>query len=221
MIWIQKGREPSSLEEYRQQPYASYDGYPDKEELRAALLRDQGYICAYCMRRIENDRNTMKIEHWKAQSSMTKEVQKLNFNIMLGVCDGCRGETEYRYTTCDTHRGDAELYVNPLDKRMMDTIKYDRNGHIHSQDARIEHDLTDTLNLNCEQAPSQIVANRRLAYDEFEKELHKLQNKGKWNVGRLKKLLHDYEQLNDGKRDAYIGVALYLIHKCLHRAGAE
>lgn len=221
MIWIQKGREPSSLEEYRQHPYASYDGYPDKEELRAALLRDQGYICAYCMWRIENDRNTMKIEHWKAQSSMTKEVQKLDFNIMLGVCDGCRDEVDYKYTTCDTHRGDTELYVNPLDKRMMDTIRYDRNGYIHSTDDRIEHDLTDTLNLNCEQAPSRIVANRRLVYEEFERGLHRLQNKGKWNVGSLKKLLHDYEQLNDGKRDAYIGVALYLIHKRLRRAGAE
>lgn len=221
MIWIQKGREPSSLEEYRQQPYASYDGYPDKEELRAALLRDQGYICAYCMRRIENDRNTMKIEHWKAQSSMTKEVQKLDFNIMLGVCDGCRGKTEYRYTTCDTHRGDTELYVNPLNKRMMDTIKYDRNGHIHSQDARIEHDLTDTLNLNCEQAPSRIVANRKGVYDECKQRLDGMQNRGKWNVGSLKKLLQEFEQLDDGKRKAYAGVALYLIHKYLYKAGAE
>ncbi len=221
MIWIKKGREPSSLERYRQQPYASYDGYPDKEELRAALLRDQGYICAYCMRRIENDHNTMKVEHWKAQSSMEKEVQKLDFRIMLGVCDGCRGEVEYKYTTCDTHRQDAELYVNPLNKRMMDTIKYDRNGYIHSKDARIERDLIDTLNLNCEQAPSRIVANRKGVYDECKQRLEALQSRGKWNVSNLNKLLQEYEKLDDGKRKAYSGVALYLIHRYLRKAGAE
>ena len=177
MIWIKKGREPLSLEQYRQQPYASYDGYPDKEELRAALLRDQGYICAYCMQRIENDHNTMKVEHWKAQSSMKKEVEKLDFRIMLGVCDGCRGKVEFRYTTCDTHRQDAELYVNPLNKCMMDTIKYDRNGYIHSKVDRIEHDLINTLNLNCEQAPSRIVANRKSVYTECFQRLEALQKK--------------------------------------------
>lgn len=221
MIWIKKGREPLSLEQYRQQPYASYDGYPDKEDLRAALLSDQGYICAYCMRRIENDRNTMKIEHWKAQSSLTEETQKLDFGIMLGVCDGCRDEVEYKYTTCDTHRKDVELYVNPLDKRMMDTIKYDRNGYIHSKDKRIEHDLADTLNLNCEQAPSRIVANRRAVYKECKQRLSVLHSKGKWNVSNLKKLLQEYEQFDDGKRKAYAGVALYLIRKYLRRAGVE
>ena len=221
MIWIKKGREPSSLERYRQQPYASYDGYPDKEELRAALLRDQGYICAFCMRRIENDHNTMKVEHWKAQSSMEKEVQKLDFRIMLGVCDGCRSEVEYKYTTCDTHRKDAELYVNPLDKRMMDTIKYDRNGYIHSKDNRIEHDLIDTLNLNCEQAPSRIVANRKRIYEECKQRLEALQSRGKWNVSNLQKLLQEYEKLDGGKRKAYSGVALYLIHRYLRKAGAE
>lgn len=66
MIWIQKKEEPPSLTQYKKQPFAYYDGYKNKEELRQALLRDQGYLCAYCMRRIENNRESMKIEHWKA-----------------------------------------------------------------------------------------------------------------------------------------------------------
>lgn len=221
MIWIKKGREPSSLEEYRQQPYAYYDGYPDKEVLRAALLRDQGHICAYCMRRIFNNRHAMTIEHWKAQSSLATDVEKLDFAIMLGVCDGCGDDAPKQYTTCDEHRGNTELYVNPLDKDMMDTIKYDKNGYIHSSDERIEYDLVNTLNLNCEQAPSRIVANRKSIYEECHQRLKVMQRRGKWNVSNLRKLLQEYEQLDDGKRKAYAGVALYLIHKYLRRAGAE
>lgn len=37
MIFIHKGKEPDSLTAYKRQPYASYDGYEEKDELREAL----------------------------------------------------------------------------------------------------------------------------------------------------------------------------------------
>lgn len=214
MIWIQKGAEPLSLTEYRCQPHAYYDGYSHKDELREALLRDQGYICAYCMRRIRNDRNTMKIEHWKAQSSMNTEAAKLDFQIMLGVCDGCRGSKD-QVTTCDEHRHESELYVNPQDKAMMDTISYDRNGHIKSSVPQIDDDLNKVLNLNCEQAPSMIVQNRKAIYEECKNQLIKLQKSGKWKASTLQKILRQYEQLDDGKKQEYVGVPVCLIQKYL------
>lgn len=67
MIYIRKGTEPRSLTEYRNQPGATYEGYREKDALRDALLEEQGYICAYCMRRISKEK--MKIEHWKAQNA--------------------------------------------------------------------------------------------------------------------------------------------------------
>lgn len=179
MIWIHKGKEPSSLTLYRCQPNSYYDGYSQKDELREALLRDQGHLCAYCMRRIRNDRNTMKIEHWKAQSTLETEAEKLNYQIMLGVCDGCRGSKDL-YTTCDEHRHDMDLHVNPLDRSMMDTIFYDRNGKIKSDVEQYDDELNTVLNLNCEQASSRIVQNRKKVYQECMKRLKRLQNDGKW-----------------------------------------
>lgn len=61
---------------------------------------------------------------------------------MLGVCDGCKGAKD-QYTTCDEHRHGDELYVNPLDRVMMDTISYDRQGHIKSTDQKIDRDLNE------------------------------------------------------------------------------
>ena len=50
---IEKGNEPASLKKHRTTPHHSYDNYADKDTLRAYLLRDQFYLCAYCMRRIK------------------------------------------------------------------------------------------------------------------------------------------------------------------------
>lgn len=216
MIYIQKGKEPDSLTAYKKQAYASYEGYEEKEELREALLKDQGYICAYCMRRIKNDRKSMKIEHWKAQSKLETEEEKLDFRFMLGVCDGCRGSAD-QYTTCDEHRHNAELYVNPLDSTMMDTIGYDRNGHIKSGDSRIDEDLNDILNLNCEQALSQIVLNRKNIYAECKNQLMKIQARGIWKKSTLQKVMRQYERRKDGRNPEYVGVPLFLLNKYMRK----
>lgn len=84
MIYIQKGKEPLSLTEYKKQPYAYYDGC-NKDDIRSSLLREQGYLCAYCMRRINKEH--MKIEHWRPEKVLT-EAQKLDYRNMLGVCEG-------------------------------------------------------------------------------------------------------------------------------------
>lgn len=53
MILIEKQSEPQSLQKHRNTPGADFDGM-DKAELRLYLLQEQGYLCAYCMKRINN-----------------------------------------------------------------------------------------------------------------------------------------------------------------------
>lgn len=68
MIFINKNEEPKSLTEYRNQPGAVWDGEnftPIKDQIRLSLLREQRFLCCYCMSRIDED--TMKIEHWHSQ----------------------------------------------------------------------------------------------------------------------------------------------------------
>jgi hypothetical protein len=52
-----KSREPRSLTKYRTQADSAsktiFDDYEDKDELRKALLKEQGFICCYCMQRIK------------------------------------------------------------------------------------------------------------------------------------------------------------------------
>lgn len=49
MILITKNKEPKEWTEYRNTPGVDYQAIP---ELVQSLLKEQGYICAYCMRRI-------------------------------------------------------------------------------------------------------------------------------------------------------------------------
>src|SRR5271154_1540480 len=67
MKLIKKGKEPPGLREYRSDPFATYEGYSGKDELREALAREQGFLCCYCMSRISANERDMKIEHRVAQ----------------------------------------------------------------------------------------------------------------------------------------------------------
>ena len=85
MIAIKKGREPSKLLEYRRQEFASYAGMPAdiKQDVIRHLLSEQGYICAYCMKRIETGygKHRATIEHLIPQAIST-EAQRLNYHNM-------------------------------------------------------------------------------------------------------------------------------------------
>ena len=75
MLPIHKSAE-NPLENFVRIPGATYSdaGIP-KDQLKESLLKEQGYLCAYCMSRISED--TMKVEHWHPQRSDT-EGKKLS-----------------------------------------------------------------------------------------------------------------------------------------------
>ena len=76
----------------------------------------------------------------------------LEFKWMLGVCYGNSIEKGVKPedTTCDAHKGNAELTINPFDELSVRKIKYKADGSIYSDDADINEDVTEILNLNCE-----------------------------------------------------------------------
>jgi uncharacterized protein (TIGR02646 family) len=102
MRHITKGKEPESLTRYRATAFASYDGYADKDVLREHLLRDQGYLCCYCMRRIWAHR--MRIEHWEPQSAppgvprtpVEQREVELSYKNLFAACQGGERTKEER-----------------------------------------------------------------------------------------------------------------------------
>ena len=143
MKYIQKNikNEPASLKETRSTPGATFDDC-NKSDIRAALLIEQGAICAYCMRRIDDGitkgKPNTRIEHFEAQSH---EVNlRMNYLNMLGVCDGNEGSPRY-LQTCDKKRGNQTLTLDPRTKTCEQLIAYLDNGIIFSNNEEKELSL--------------------------------------------------------------------------------
>ena len=214
MLYIQKTKEPESLTRYRKQKFAYYDGYPEKDDVRNQLLDEQGFLCAYCMRRI--DKENMKIEHWYPEDRLT-ESEQLDYSNMLGVCRGHIDGTKGSDDTCDTHKGNALICVNPTCKATLDKIKYrSSTGEIYSDDQNIQKDLNETLNLNS--AKHLLKLNRKATLDSAIEEMSRLQNQGNWSRSFMESMLAKYQGKNsEGKKKEYAGIIVWYLQNKLAR----
>ncbi len=145
MLPIQKQKEPIELVRFRATPNARYDGMDSvcKSALKKALLQEQGFVCAYCMSRIEDENCT--VEHWEPQS--LNSVSDLDFGNMLAVC---RHENVARAEqTCDVAKNGYRLKFNPARDGDKLQIFYDYySGEIHSRNVEFNDQLSCILNLN-------------------------------------------------------------------------
>ncbi len=144
---ITKGQEPRSLVQHRAKTHSSYDNYADKDDLRAALVRDQRGLCCYCMTRVEATGTAMKIEHWRCQSR--NDHLALTYSNLLAACLGGHGLPE-ALQHCDTRKGEQDLKFNPAngEHHVEQRIGFEMDGTIASSDAEFDAQLNDVLNLN-------------------------------------------------------------------------
>lgn len=223
MIYIKKGNPPGSLILYRKQKHAYYGGYKEKDDIREQLLREQGYLCAYCMRRISKDQ--MKIEHWYPESHMTDD-ECLDYYNMLGCCPGHNDGEDGSKDTCDTRKGDIVIGIDPRKPEHISRIDYEsKSGKITSDEQEMKvnfvsadgrafsdittfkKDLTVTLNLN---SPAHhLPENRKQALDTLKDVLIKKKKQGQWNQAMLNKLIQKYSTPDEnGHLPEYAGIML-------------
>lgn len=219
MIYIKKSKEPPVLIQYKKKKYAHYEGMP--REVRAAvkesLLAEQGYLCAYCMRRITAD--TMTIEHYNCQSQIT-EQEALDYRIMLAVCLGNRGtqqqKVKWKDMICDAHRMNLPLTVNPQKEDDIKWVKYNGFGEIGSEHEKIHEDLTETLNLNC--PAMNLPGNRKRALDALKTYLIKQKRNGMWKSDFLQRVRKKFAEPDDtGRKQEYAGILLYYLDRQLRK----
>lgn len=159
MIVVKRGKEPNSLLKFRKEnPDADYETDMPTDvlkDIREQMWKEQSGLCAYCMKRIKEP-GVVRIEHCRPRHPQDEKEHDrkatLDFKWMLGVCYGnslLRG-VKPEDKTCDVHRGNTELTINPFDEVSVRKIKYKTDGSIYSDDVEINKDVTETLNLNCE-----------------------------------------------------------------------
>jgi|LNFM01.2.fsa_nt_gb uncharacterized protein (TIGR02646 family) len=177
---ITKGTPPPSLIAHAKErvPDPAYGNYPDTDGLRSCLVRDQGGLCCYCMRRIWADGARMKIEHLRSQRRHPR--LQLDWKNLFGACNGGEGARRSQQT-CDTRKGDADIDIELLALRD-DTFRYTEAGRIESTDGAKQADIDATLNLN----EAALVRARISAVSELRRRLQqKLGATGTWTPAAL------------------------------------
>lgn len=219
MIEIKKGKAPKELLQYNRQTFSSYaDMPPDvKKKVIESLLSEQGYLCAYCMSRIDGGegKHRATIEHCIPQAA-SGEKERLNYKNMLAVCWGNRDAHSNDDKSCDAKRGSLPREqqgmkkLNVFDGRTLTSIRYGADGTIFSDDPDLNEDLNKRLNLNCEA--------RRLKECRLQslRALHRVIDRKYPNATAPKKyfqeLLNHYTKPS-GKREPYSGIIIAWLSK--------
>lgn len=199
MISIRKGVEPRGFTQYKGTPMASFAGL-DKSLVREALLKEQGYLCAYCMCSI-NDSNT-KIEHFESQT--TYPAKQLDYSNFLAVCEGKTSNKLH----CDSKKGSEEIKFNPAAFPIEQFITYTKSGELKSTNEDMIAQL-QILGLN---DVDLLKLNRKAVLDSVFSFI-------KSNNPRIKstwqRQLTKFENKSDGKFPAYSGIVRYFLKRKL------
>jgi uncharacterized protein (TIGR02646 family) len=220
VIQITKKDTPKSLLLYKKQPNAKYDGdsyqvddamltfTAVKAEIRTYLLQEQGYICAYCMKRIMDNQLTTKVEHWHSQNRYNNE--QLEYKNMLAVCCGKTQNCNH----CDGKKSQFDnthdLLYNPSESKhhIESKIEYSTTGRVKSNDIVFNEQLNSMLGLNC----SRLIENRKAVIESVQIGLSK--KSGTRTVNEIRIEIDKWSSVDhDGCKKEYCGVALFILHK--------
>ncbi len=208
MIQINKGIEPVEWTAKKATPgFTEYEPIP---ELRDALLIEQGYICAYCMRRIPAKDvkvdATSKIEHIKSQED--RDDLQLNYANMAICCPGNLNDEAH----CDKLKGSSSVTFNLHTHALQQSIEYaSKDGFIRSTNSTWDKEMNDLLNLN----HPMLKANRKETLWGIIEYL----NTTKWSTQTVNNKLNQWRQLNaEGKYFEFCGIIIWYLEKKLRVA---
>jgi uncharacterized protein (TIGR02646 family) len=132
MRYVERGPEPPELAAFK--AAANADWTPryrdlDKKPVRAALVREQGYLCGYCGKRIGVQEGDCHIEHVEAQSA--NPSRELDYTNMLGSCQGTDAKPQVP-EHCGQARGHVPLPVTPFIRDCGTYFLYGFDGSIEA-----------------------------------------------------------------------------------------
>ena len=133
MKYIVKGDEPEELATFKVSDdpnwlpeYAALPG-DKKQAIHSALLKEQGQLCCYCMRRIDQD--SSHIEHWQPQSA-SRDLA-IEYTNMLASCQRELERREpHRCGILKDNWYDPGQMVSPLEQDCEERFRFTGNGNI-------------------------------------------------------------------------------------------
>lgn len=208
MIQINKhmSNEPASWTAYKNTPGVSYAPTVD---LRTALLEEQGYICAFCMRRIPltkkdpKENETSKIAHLETRTNQPGKA--LDYDNMVICCPGNLDDNAH----CDKSQKSIDVTMPIFRPQIQASIAYGSyTGEIKSSDSSWNDQIQELLNLN----------NARLKLNRLEtlKGIRTILEKNKWRTAKIQETLDEWTSFDqEGKLKPYCGIVIWYLQKKL------
>lgn len=199
---IIKGTEPKAWTEYKTTSGVKYQAIP---ELAESLLEEQGYICAYCMRRIPckdgNSSEDHRIDHISCRSGHADD--QFNYKNMVICCPGAINNDFH----CDKSKGCKNTTFTPFDDEFINSIQYSSSdGKISSTNKKWNQEINEILNLN-----NNLIRANRL--EVLNSAILFLGQKS-WNKSDVKREFDKWNNKDkDGKYKSYCGVVLWFLNK--------
>lgn len=198
-----------------------FDKLP-KEQIRKNLLQEQHYLCAYCMKRIDDNPLYTTIEHWLPLSK--NKDRALDYSNMVGVCKGGSSVSisanDKRKLCCDAYKGDEEITISPLNRNHMKMIKYTKDGKIYTSDRILDEEINEKLRLNgifnsdgsfkCDTSTG-LVKGRRDAYQKSVTIIKVLDKKGRLTSSAIRKQIDRIE--NTEAMEEFAGVIIFFLER--------
>lgn len=149
MRYIQKGTEPISFTQWKQQnPGARYKNLEGaiKQELKQSLIDEQKSLCCYCERRIISENS--HIEHFKPKGNDKYRHLELDYNNLHASCFRFNPKEE-ELRQCGHRKGRqiSKTLLSPLDKNCSTHFSYTLDGKIHGIDSKGKEAI-EVYNLN-------------------------------------------------------------------------
>jgi uncharacterized protein (TIGR02646 family) len=206
--------EPPALRAHRKTEGSTYQSI---KGLKEALLQEQGFLCAYCLRLIRPEQDKSGVEHILPRA--TYPDKQLDYSNLVAVCSGDYGEnahcdkTEEYILNSRTYKGKMDGTITltklyPTNKEIERLIEYDTNGSIKPilQDSVVEEDLLK-LNLNDEKYKSY----RKIVMDAVLRALIKLKPNKVWTKKDFESQIMLWETQKDGKYKAFFPIAVWYL----------
>ena len=154
MKYIQKGKEPQIFSDWKATQMSLGVNYhykrlpnPEKGAVHISLLSEQGYICCYCCKRVEQSNS--HIEHLDPQSKTDAELS-VEYSNMLASCGRDTNKPEYCWPEyCGNKKGDLAIRVSPLQANCEEFFNYSSTGEILPTANNLAHqkDAQTTINV--------------------------------------------------------------------------
>lgn len=170
MKYIVKGQEPPEFTEWKALANdndnwtPTYDDLrsPQKDAVKKALMNEQGHICCYCERRL--DESNSHIEHFNPRSR--KQVDPLDYSNLL--CSCFKKLTKGFPRHCGVLKDnwfDEALLISPLDETCETHFSYTAAGEIlpANETDKAARETIERLGLNI----AELQAKRQKAVEPF------------------------------------------------------